>query len=174
MRVHSKSQLADATTASWKQLWSMVDSLSINDIEIRKKVPTNSPPRSIKDHLAHLHAWHLLFLEWYSVGKSGTTELPAKGYRWNETRELNRKLFDQWKDISYPSIRRRLKLSHNRIIKVVNSTNENDLLSVGIFEWTGNLSLAKYVAANTASHYNWAIKRIKIAAASSRRKRATQ
>ena len=45
---------------------------------------------SVKDIMAHLHAWHMLCLIWYQEGLAGgKPSMPAPGYSWKETPELN-------------------------------------------------------------------------------------
>jgi hypothetical protein len=54
---------------------------------------------TVDDLLAHLSAWHRLFLGWYSDGVAGKTpQLPAPGYKWNETPRLNREIWQQNRD----------------------------------------------------------------------------
>ena len=51
---------------------------------------------SVNDLLAHLSAWHRLFLGWHREGHEGrAVDLPAPGYKWNETPRLNRDLWER-------------------------------------------------------------------------------
>ncbi len=46
--------------------------------------------RSVRDVLAHLHAWHLLLEGWYEDGMiGGSPALPADGYTWRQLDALN-------------------------------------------------------------------------------------
>lgn len=160
MRVLSRSQLIDSIETEWRRLWELIDELSPNELKQRILLPKSKRAESPQDVLAHLHAWHRLFLNWYEKGKKGPVDLPAPGFRWNQTPQLNELIYLEWKDISGKSVRRRLKLSYRRIRSLLDQLDEPDLITAGRFPWTGKLSLAKYVAANTASHYRWARKKI--------------
>ena len=46
---------------------------------------------TVKDLFIHLTEWEQLFLGWYRAGVAGeVVEIPAPGYKWNETPRLNR------------------------------------------------------------------------------------
>ncbi len=43
--------------------------------------PPGTMNRNIRDVLAHLYHWHLLFLDWYAIGMDGQKPpMPAEGY----------------------------------------------------------------------------------------------
>lgn len=46
--------------------------------------------RNVRDVIAHLYHWHILFLGWYEAGMRGETPvMPAAGYGWKDTPALN-------------------------------------------------------------------------------------
>lgn len=46
---------------------------------------------TVCDLVAHLEEWHQMFLGWYEQGLRGATpEMPARGYKWSQTPQLNR------------------------------------------------------------------------------------
>ncbi len=160
MKFATKQAYVDATEAAWHDLWQLVDSLTESQLNKRIRIK-DGPARSGKDALAHLYAWHVLLLNWYRDGENGTPHLPAKGYKWSQTRDLNQVLHDEHVDTELASIRRKLKLSHGRVCKLVDSISEIQLLKPGQFEWTGKNALMSYIAPNTVSHYRWATKKIR-------------
>ena len=87
--------------------------------------------------------------------------MPAPGFKWNQTRQLNQQLHDRHANDPIQSVRRKLKLSHGRAIKLVAGLSDSEFLNAGHFEWTGGHALASYVAPNTFSHYRWAAKKIR-------------
>ena len=139
----------------------MIDELSPKDFGRRKKAGTGALAWSPKDVCAHLHAWHRLLLTWYREGQHGQPSMPARGFNWRETPALNRMLYQEFRDVSAASVRRRLKLSHGRVMKLVDGLTDRQLMKPGAFKWTGKLGLISYVSANTDSHYRWATKKIK-------------
>ena len=151
MRFSSKSQFVSETEKQWQLLWELV-----NGCGTSKK-----SQRQLKQILAHLHAWHRLLLTWISSGRDETPDLPAPGFNWRQTHELNRKLDAEFDPVEMASVRRRLKLSHGRVMKMVARLSDGQFLESGHFCWTGKNAIASYIAPNTVSHYRWAIKKIK-------------
>lgn len=156
MKYPSKTALVKDCQEQWTQLWQLLETINVEQWE--QPVGSGASTRTIVDHLGHLYAWHRLLLGW---SKSRQPDLPAQGYKWSQTRSLNQKLYDELRNVSRQSMQRRLKLSHARVMKWVAACSEKQLLEPGQFEWTGKLPLASYIAPNVASHYRWAIKKIK-------------
>jgi hypothetical protein len=120
---------------------------------------------SIKDMLAHLHEWHCMALRWYEVGLTGRRDsIPAA----KDIPSLNKRIFEKHKDRSLKQAMDAFKNSHERIMKLIASLSEEQLLTPGYFGWTRDNPLTTYLAPNTCSHYRWAIRHIR------RWKRATQ
>lgn len=107
-RPTTKSELLEHAQQNYKRLLELVGGFPV---EIRNsQFPSGTLNRNISDVLAHLHAWHLLFLDWYTIGMSGQKpKMPAKGYTWNTLPLLNieiQKLYVQVKfeDSKYFSV----------------------------------------------------------------------
>ena len=151
MKFPNKAEFVRRTNEQWLLLWEAVE-----------KCPNNQKSQQkLKQVLAHLHAWHRLSLVWYKEGLKGQPVLPAQGFNWGQTRSLNAKLDREFNDLPLPSVIRRLKLSHGRVMKVIDGLNEKQLLQSGAFTWTGKNALISYLAPNTFSHYRWAIKKLR-------------
>ena len=117
---------------------------------------------SIKDILAHLHAWHMLCLTWYQEGQSGQKPaMPAPGYNWNQTPELNQVLYEEYKDEPFPDILKSLEESHDEILAVIKIHTEQELFTKKLYKWTGSTSMASYFISTATSHYDWALELIK-------------
>ena len=151
MRFAKKTDFEEANQKQWQLLWSWVEKCEGQNVHLPE----------LKQILAHLHAWHRLLLNWCSTGPHGKPELPAPGYNWRQTRELNRQLDHEFESVALPSVRRRLKLSYGRVVKLVDGLSEEEFNQPGHFKWTGNNALASYIIPNTVSHYRWAIRKIK-------------
>ena len=114
------------------------------------------------DLLAHLAAWHRMFLRWYAAGLEGRTpSLPAPGYRWNETPRLNRDIQAEHAARGYDNVARDFQASYDEVYRLLDSVSEAELLEPGHFPWTGKNALVTYAGANTASHYRFAQKVLK-------------
>jgi len=54
-----------------------------------------------------------------------------------------------------------LKDSHQKVMAVISQFSNEELFTKGIFPWTGGTTLGSYGVSTTASHYDWAIKKLK-------------
>jgi hypothetical protein len=118
--------------------------------------------RNIRDVLAHLHHWHLLFLDWYEVGMKGEKPaMPSKGYTWKDTPQLNKKIWEDCQKSSLTEVRKAFEASHQAVQNIIASHNDKELFEKKKFHWTGTTSLGAYLISATSSHYDWAVKVIK-------------
>ncbi len=157
-RARTKKELVDFGEKEYKNLITLV-----NDIPKEKRETiTLFDNWEISDIIAHLNAWHNLFLQWYEVGMKGDKpEIPAPGYTFKDTPALNEKIYKENKDLSLQEALKKFKNSHKKLMDIVNDHTENELETKKMFKWTGSTNLASYLASATSSHYVWAIKEIK-------------
>lgn len=117
---------------------------------------------SVADLISHLSAWHELLLGWWREGQGGSQpEMPAPGYKWNETPRLNRAIQARHSGRPCAECRGRFESTHAEVLARVRGATQADLFEPGRFDWTGKNALVTYVGANTASHYRFARKVIK-------------
>ncbi|HEX6187394.1 MAG TPA: ClbS/DfsB family four-helix bundle protein [Pyrinomonadaceae bacterium] len=114
---------------------------------------------TITDLVAHLAEWQFMFLSWYEAGRKGETpEMPAPGYKWNETPKLNRAIWARHRFRPADAIRAEFDGEFRLILEIIEALSPEQLLTPGHFRWTGKNPLATYLAPNTASHYRFALK----------------
>ena len=114
--------------------------------------------RRVADALAHLHAWHGLFLGWLEESRAGETPAyPAHGYTWDELIALNDDLYDRHRDSSYASLRGALLASHAASVASMSQCTEAELTEVGAFAWLPNTTMAIIANECLAAHYDWAM-----------------
>ena len=95
-RPKTKSDLIDLSNANFARLMDYYKDPS--DHIHSKSFPKEYLNRNTRDILGHLYEWHLLFFNWYQIGMAGDKpEMPAKGYTWKTTSELNRSILDKHK-----------------------------------------------------------------------------
>ncbi|MEL6484896.1 MAG: ClbS/DfsB family four-helix bundle protein, partial [Bacteroidota bacterium] len=68
-RPKNKTDLLALSTVNYEKLLNWIDALSSEVQE--NEFPAGTMNRNIRDVLAHLHHWHLMFLEWYAIGMTG-------------------------------------------------------------------------------------------------------
>lgn len=112
---------------------------------------------NIRDLLAHLTEWEQMFLSWFRDGQDGRQpDMPAKGFKWNQTPALNRAIWKKHKQRTVAEIMAEFETSYEEIFSLAQRLSAQELLEPGRFAWTGKNSLTTYLGANTVSHYRTA------------------
>ena len=52
--------------------------------------------------------------------------------------------------------------SHQDVMTIIETLSNDELFAKGALEWTGTSPLGSYCVSATASHYDWAMKKIKV------------
>lgn len=117
---------------------------------------------SCKDVLAHLVAWKKMFLSWYAAGLRGENpRTPCEDLKWTETPALNARIYGEWKDVPLDEVRREFDATYGAMLELARSLPEKDLFRVKLYPWMRVWPLARWIAANTSSHYRWARTRVR-------------
>ncbi|MGB4848454.1 MAG: ClbS/DfsB family four-helix bundle protein [Saprospiraceae bacterium] len=159
-RPKNKSELEELSSGNFQKLTNLLKYYSKD--QLNKEFPKQYMNRNVRDILGHLHHWHLMLLDWYSVGMNGKKpEMPAKGYTWKMTPELNKAIQKQYTKTDLDDIYKRLNASHKKIQNIINNHTDEELFEKKKYAWTGSTSLGQYLVSATSSHYDWAIRLIK-------------
>ncbi|MEZ4849145.1 MAG: ClbS/DfsB family four-helix bundle protein [Bacteroidia bacterium] len=159
-RPTSKDGLLTVSQANYKKLNQLIDSLPAEE-QIRE-FPPGTLNRNIRDVLGHLHHWHLMFLNWYEKGMKGEKpEMPAPGYTWKMTPQLNEWIWGQYRETDLSDVKKQLNQSYSKIQQIIKNHSDEELFEKKRYKWTGSTSLAAYLISATSSHYDWAFKLIK-------------
>ncbi|MBV6643807.1 MAG: ClbS/DfsB family four-helix bundle protein [Cyclobacteriaceae bacterium] len=157
-RPKNKSELLIQSATQYDRLMALVKSFE----EIEITFPEGYLNRNVKDVLAHLHQWHLMMLDWYSTGMKGIKpEIPAKGYTWKTTPDLNREIWKKYKDVPLKEVIPLLHRSHQEVSHLIEKHTNDELFEKKRYKWTGTTSLGAYLISATSSHYDWASKLIR-------------
>jgi len=154
----SKAQLLQDIHAERRRLEKILSTLGAAEMVQAGAVGT----WSVKDVLAHLAAWEKLFLAWYQAGLQGSAPgtLPV-GMGKRAIDALNDEIYTQNQGRSLEEVLAEFQTSYRQILAVIETIPEGDMFSCGRFSWTGELTLADYIAGNTCSHYAWARSQIR-------------
>ena len=159
-RPGSKSDLLVQAKENYEKLIDFVDGLSEEELE--QDFPEGTLNINSKDVLARLHSWHLLLLDWYTIGMSGEEpDMPAKGYTWRMLPELNGQIQQRYSKVGMDDIKGLLRISYKTVYKIIEAHTDEDLFTKKKYHWTGSTSLAAYVISATCSHYDWGYNLIK-------------
>lgn len=89
-RPTTKADLVIAATHEFDRLWQAVDNVRPET----RSLPGACETWSVKDLLAHVHAWHEMTISWEEAGRGGKLPaVPADGYTFAETPALNRAIW---------------------------------------------------------------------------------
>lgn len=109
---------------------------------------------SVKDTLAHIFDWEQRFLAWYRAELRGESpEVPAPGMTWEHIDLLNQQIFEQHRERPLEEVLDEFHTSYSEILQVVEAIPEEALFAQGRYAWTGEFTLADFVAGNTSDHY---------------------
>lgn len=159
-RPQSKTDLLSQSELNYTKLARFINELTLEEQE--RAFPEGTLNRNIRDVLAHLHAWHLMMNDWYTVGMTGEKpEIPAKGYTWKTTPDLNTEIQKRYTDTPLDEIKQKLELSHQTMLTLIETHSDEELFEKKRYKWTGSTSLGAYFISATSSHYDWALKLIK-------------
>ena len=159
-RPKDKSELLALSKANYDKLITFVDSFSQEAQE--KDFPPGTLNRNIRDVLAHLHYWHLMMVDWYTIGMSGQKpDMPAKGYTRKTLPALNELIQQRYSKVTLENVRALLKQSFKVVSKIIEGHTDEELFTKKKYPWTGSTSLGAYLISATSSHYDWAYKLIK-------------
>lgn len=152
-RPKTREELITSNRENFQKLLDQVQDIPREEIHLEGVCET----WSVKDILAHLHAWHMLFLTWYQIGMGGENPaMPAPGFSWRETPELNETLYEEYQDEEYEDILQSLNESHREVAEIMEKHTDQELFTKKLYHWTGSTSLGSYMVSATSSHYNWA------------------
>ncbi|PCE62729.1 ClbS/DfsB family four-helix bundle protein [Sediminicola luteus] len=159
-RPKTKPELLDRSQENFKKLTDFI--AQIPEKGKHQEFPPGTLNRNIRDVLAHLHHWHLLFLGWYKVGMSGQKpQMPAAGHTWKTTTILNSEIQKKYAATPLTNIEQDLHNSFLALQKIIKAHSEAELFEKKYYGWTGTTSLGAYLVSATSSHYDWGLKLIK-------------
>lgn len=170
-RPTNKSDLIAAADTRFAALWALIDTLSEAqqhgsfafgaDFLQKQKEAHWHRDKNIRDVLVHLHEWHRLLLNWINENRQGRPRpfLPPP-YNWETYPQMNAAFWAQHQNTPYLASKTMLKASHVEVVRTLMLFSDEELFGKKHFSWTGTTTLGSYCVSATASHYDWAIKKI--------------
>ncbi|MEM9051012.1 MAG: ClbS/DfsB family four-helix bundle protein [Bacteroidota bacterium] len=159
-RPKTKSELLQLGRANYEKLLEFINGFS--EEKLNSEFPEGTLYRNISDVLMHLHHWHVMMKEWHDIGMTGAKpDMPAKGYTWKMTPELNKWIWEKYRGTSLESAKAELKKSFKEIREIIEQYTDEELFTKKKYKWTGTTSMGSYLVSATSSHYDWALKFLK-------------
>ena len=112
---------------------------------------------TVKELLAVRTWWTENVVGWVVEWRRGRSPVtPAPGYRWNETPRLNNDIAKRARRESYASVRERLDKGYSKVLKLVDSLSDHELLDTGVFPGAGSYPVRRWISLNTVRQYTTA------------------
>lgn len=169
-RPTSKADLLSAATERFEELNALINGLSGQELntpfdfsqDAKKKEAHWRRDRNLRDVLVHLYEWHQLLLLWVDANLAGEARpfLPAP-YNWASYGGMNQGFFDKHQQTPLKEADQLYRQSHADVLRLAERFTDAQLFEKNAFPWVGGSTLGAYFVSATASHYDWAIKKLK-------------
>lgn len=154
----TKQELLDAIETEHALLKQCLDGIAAGD----RDLPGVCHEWSVKDIVAHLVEWKKMFLGWHAEGlRGGNPPTPSPDLKWNQTPLLNDRIYRKWKDTPAATVFAEFDSTYAEMLRLAKSLPEDKLFQLKLYPWMRAWPLARWIAANTSSHYRWARTRIR-------------
>ena len=176
-RPTTKIELITAANNQWNKMWEMIDSIPGGAQSVAFNFrnagsPCGNPKlkeahwqrdKNLRDVLTHLYEWHRLLLDWTAAnfGSEAKPFLPEP-YTWKTYGDMNIEFWKKHQSTSYADAAAMLRESHGKVLALIESLSDQELFEKKHFPWTGTTNIGSYCISVTASHYDWAMKKIKL------------
>ena len=167
-RATTKAELIAAASEQWDNLWKMIDSMPDAQTAVfdfgddpKLKEAYWKRDKNLRDVLVHLYEWHQLLIKWVAANMDGNAKpfLPEP-YTWRTYGDMNVGFWEKHQSTSYKDAEKMLQDSHAKVMILIESLTDDELFEKKHFPWTDGLG--SYFVSVTSSHYNWAMKKIKL------------
>lgn len=169
-RPTTKPSLMAEADSNYQKLNQLIDSMTEKELSIafdfsdddRKKEAHWGRDKNLRDVLVHLYEWHQLVLNWVDSNMKGEERpfLPAP-YNWKTYGAMNVAFFEKHQNTSLDQAKEMFEKSQQDVLKLADAFTNEELFTKGTYKWVGGSTLGSYFVSATASHYDWAMKKIK-------------
>lgn len=169
-RATTKSDMITAANSNFEKLNMLISGLTEKELstpfdftaDIKKKEAHWGRDKNLRDVLIHLYEWHQLLLNWVMSNKNGEDKpFIPQPYNWKSYGIMNVEFWKKHQDTSLDDAKNMLKKSHAEVMKLAETFSNDELFSKDIYKWVGGSTLGSYFVSATASHYDWAMKKLK-------------
>lgn len=169
-RATTKVDLIKGANENYEKLWKLIDSLTEDeknaefkfDDSIKQKEAHWKRDKNLRDVLVHLYEWHQLLLNWVKSNQSGDLKpfIPLP-YNWKTYGQMNVEFWEKHQNTPFEDSVRMFRDSHAEVMVLLDGFSNEELFAKGSIPWIGTSPLGSYGVSATASHYDWAMKKLK-------------
>ena len=170
-RPTTKSDLLTAAAVNFEKLNELISSLTETERNTpfdfsgdeKKKENHWKRDKNIRDIYIHLYEWHQLLLRWVASNESGDPKpFIPRPYTWKTYGDMNVALWKRHQNTALTDARDMFYKSHEEVLRLAERYSNEELFSKGVYKWVGGSSLGSYFVSTTSSHYDWAMKKLKV------------
>lgn len=169
-RPTTKADFITAANENYKKLNTIISGLTKKEISTifdfsndeKKKEAHWKRDKNLRDILIHLYEWHQLVLNWVHSNQNGDNKpfLPEP-YNWKTYGDMNVEFWKKHQTTSLEEAKEMVAKTHSEVLSLAETFSNQELFSKGVYKWVGTSPLGSYFVSVTASHYDWAIKKLK-------------
>ncbi|MDE6434760.1 MAG: ClbS/DfsB family four-helix bundle protein [Lachnospiraceae bacterium] len=169
-RPTTKSDLISAANDNYEKMNLLISSLTEKELSTvfdfsgddKKKEAHWKRDKNLRDIFVHLYEWHQLSLVWVRSNQKGDSRpFIPKPYNWKTYGDMNMEFWKKHQDTTLEEAKELLEKSHQEVMKLAEEFSNEELFSKGVYQWVGGSTLGSYFVSVTASHYDWATKKLK-------------
>lgn len=170
-RATTKTDLIIAANGQFDRLCKIIEQMSdelqnaafAHEMAAAGKETHWSRDKNLRDVLVHLHEWHKLLLNWIESNRAGDAKpfLPGP-YNWKTYPAMNVEFWEKHQKTSLIDAKNMLMESHKKVMALIETFSNDELFAKNTFAWTGTSTLGAYCVSATSSHYDWAMKKLKL------------
>lgn len=169
-RPRTKEDLMIAAKENYEKLHTFICKMSEEELNTpfdfskdeKKKEAHWKRDKNSRDILIHLYEWHQLVLNWVKSNQSGEERpfIPAP-YNWKTYGDMNVEFWRKHQNTTLENAAKMFHKSHKDVLELAQTFTNEELFSKDVYKWVGGSVLGSYFVSVTASHYDWAIKKLK-------------
>lgn len=169
-RPTTKTDLLQTAQENYDKLMILVDTMNEKELQTpfnftndEKKTEAHwKRDKNLRDIYIHLYEWHQLMLNWVQDNQNGEQKpFIPEPYNWKTYGDMNIGFFEKHQRTSLEDAKEMLMRSHQEVLALADTFTNEELFSKKVFSWVGGSTLGSYFVSVTASHYDWAIKKLK-------------
>ena len=169
-RPTTKAGLLTAASKNFGNLNTLISNLTEAELSTefdfsgdeKKKEAHWKRDKNLRDIYIHLYEWHQLLLNWVHSNQNGESkQFIPQPYNWKTYGKMNVEFWEKHQTTSLEDARAMLLQSHEEVLRLAETFTNEELFSKGVYAWVGGSTLGSYFVSVTASHYDWAMKKLK-------------
>ena len=169
-RATTKSDTITAAMSNYEKLNALITELTEKELstifdftaDTKKKEAHWGRDKNLRDVLIHLYEWHRLLIHWVQANRNGENKpFIPEPYNWKTYKDMNVEFWKKHQNTSLDNAKNMYQKSHAEVMKLAETFSNEELFSKGVYKWVGGSTLGSYFVSATASHYDWAMKKLK-------------